>query len=150
MKTELCARLPDLAQDTVLRYLNYVVIEKRYIKIGKLTEERVRNIRDFYQYYRREVEEVDYTPQYMFEDPEVEQGATTLVSVGSYIDDAGDEHWYDEDGNETYFRVTLRLSHKYVPGSGKMASELRDMNICFSRTNSNKFSVNTTWYIVSE
>ena len=112
MRIDLCSRLPDLAQHSILEYLDYKLRRGKYIKqlskglsIYKLLQ------------YRPAVEELYF------------DGYHECV-VGSYIDDDNKTRYYDEDGYESYFMIPM-ITCKLRRGDRWSVEEILELSYSF-------------------
>lgn len=89
MRRELCHRLPDLVQHIILEFLDW------RLRCGKHIRRLPSDLPVYSLLEERPPVEIHY---YEKNHPHV---------VGEYYDDEGWLHYYDEDGNDSYFRISL-------------------------------------------
>jgi len=118
MRNDLCERLPALAQHEVLGYLNYILRNKKYIKINPLPESRVQYFEKLFS-RRTTIEEIKF-------------------------DDYDPIIYLDKDENDSYFRAKLYVRENYVPGSRKQYSCLHFIEISYSYSDRNKYMIDRT------
>ena len=124
MKEALCKQLPDLAQHIILEFLDYRLRCGKYIRQIPKDLPIYNLIRN-----RPQVEELYFSQH----DDRV---------VGAYYDNINDVYYdHDEDGYETYFKISLIM--KYVKRKGWLEKTLE---IDYSYGDRNKYRIQNHLY----
>jgi len=117
MRTSLCYNLPDLAQHIILEFLNYRLRNGKYIRRIPVDLPIYSLLKD-----RSETHEIFFTPE------------DSPVRVNEHYDEGNADYYYtDDDGNTTFFRVSISTK-EYCKGRGRKAEYFQhrlEINYCY-------------------